>query len=200
MTPFNSTLAAVGVLAFAGLASAQTPAEKRLEAVAGRLEAAATRIERAPIAGEYRADAMELLVRPTWDRQVRTYQAADLFKPGTAVLTEAGHQHLANLATWLKDTAGEHDEIVVAALARPNRTDGPVDVLTTRQAEAIVAALKDHSLHKTAWLRWRTITPLGLGATPSPVADAGPIPTDGVQVCLFRQTARERGALWGLFD
>ena len=46
-------------------------------------------------------------------------RAADLFEPGTAMLTDRGRAHLTNAATWLKGVKDSKAEVVVAAFCDP---------------------------------------------------------------------------------
>lgn len=145
-------------------------------------------MQRLPIVRSYVEDAAAVLVRPTHRREVLTYNTADLFEPGTAVMTEAGRDHLTAAADWLKRVENDDAEVAVTALCDPDdrtQTAASAAELTRKQAESVVAFLKDSKAHKIGWVSRRTITPVGLGFGPSPVVEPGPLPPSYLQVVLF---------------
>jgi hypothetical protein len=146
-------------------------------------------VQRMPLIRNYVENADALLVRPDCRHEKFTYNPRDLFEPGTAILHDAGRQHLANLAELLKSQFAKAKlEIVVAALADPNDTtltSGGAYELTRKQAEAVIAALKADGAHKTSFFsKNHPLTPLGLGTGPSPVVEADALPAR-VQVFAF---------------
>ena len=147
-------------------------------------------LQRLPLVRSYVEDAAGILVKPTHHRDALTYNAIDLFEPGTAILTGAGKDHLNHAATWVKDAATDKSEIAVAALCDPNdaaQTSASAAELTRRQAAAALAHLRDQKAHKTGFWTWRnrTCTPIGLGMGPSPVVSTEPLPASYLQVVVF---------------
>jgi hypothetical protein len=147
-------------------------------------------IKRLPIVRSYVQDAAGLLIRPDCDRYRRSYNAADLFEPNTAVLSAAGRQHLDNLGGWLKEMRVKNSEVVAAAFADPHSPD-PADFtrrLTEAQAEGVCTYLKEHhKANKTGWWFWSTrkVTALGMGTAPTPVPEPEPLPPARVEIVVF---------------
>jgi virulence factor Mce-like protein len=145
-------------------------------------------IGRLPIIRGYVEDAAALLVKPAHKREAMTYRSADLFQPGTAVLTDRGRAHLTNAATWLKNVTNPKAEVVVAAFCDPadkDQTAASAMELTKKQAESVVEFFKGQGVHKLGWTTRRKMTPLGMGMNPSPVVEKEPPPASNVQVLLF---------------
>lgn len=143
---------------------------------------------RLPIVRNYVENAVELLVRPNHHRASWVYQTADLFEPGTALLSYAGQVHLNNLTHTLKANGHKQADIVVAAYWDPrDSTQTPASALelTRKQAEAVIAHFKICNVHKLGPVSRRKLTPLGLGISPSPVVEAEPLPPCAIQVLLF---------------
>lgn len=141
-------------------------------------------VQRLPVIRGYVEDQRALLVRPGHRRQAFSYAAGDLFEPGTAVLTDAGRDHLANMAAHLRTRLDAKAEVVVTAGGDPAGTPN-AEALTRQRAEVAVAFLKERGAHKMGWWTRRSVTPVGLGGDPDPVPDpdrpAGPY----VQVVVF---------------
>ena len=73
------------------------------------------------------------------------YNAADLFEPGTAILTAAGKGHLGAVVSWLKGQKDDRAEVVVAARHDPadkDQSGASAAELTRKRAEAGVEFLK----------------------------------------------------------
>jgi phospholipid/cholesterol/gamma-HCH transport system substrate-binding protein len=147
-------------------------------------------IQRMPIIRSYVEDHAAILVRPTWKREEVTYQAATLFEPGTAILTEAGKHHLEEVAAWLKGVHNDKAEVVIAARCDPaDKTQTPASAgeLTKKQAEVAVDYLKGQGVHKIGWWTRRKMIPLGLGVHESPIRED--LPASFVQVNLYLPTS-----------
>lgn len=145
-------------------------------------------IARLPIIRGYVQDANALLVRPAHTRSRMSYDARDLFQPGTAILTDGGRKHLDAVATWLRGVENDDAEVVVVAFADPedpSQTPGSAFEVTKKQSEVVIEFLKDQGIHKLGWTSRRKMTPLGMGATPSPVVEKEPLPASNLQVLLF---------------
>lgn len=145
-------------------------------------------VQRLPIVRGYVTDTAALMVRPDCRREVTAYNTADLFEPGTAILSEGGKAHLTYVVEWLKGVRDDRAEVVVAALCDPNdpgQTAASAGELTKKQGEAVAEYLKAAGAHKMGWWTRRKITPLGLGTGPPPVVEKGPLPPSYVQVLLF---------------
>lgn len=136
------------------------------------------------------ADQTPVLVRPTCRREVRTFHAAHLFEPGTALLTDDGREHLRNLLDWVRER-DRADLVAVAQVDPADRTQTSASAaeLTRKQAEAVVEFLKAQGAHKTGLISRRKMTAVGLGFGPSPVVEPDPIPPTYVQVVLFTPAA-----------
>lgn len=140
-----------------------------------------------PIVRSYVQDATAILVRPAMQRQRWTFQAKDLFLPGTASLHQDGAVHMNNMANILKEDKAKGSEIVVAAFfSAEDRSQTPSAALemTRGQAEVIVNHLKGCSVHKMGVVSRRKVTPLGMGTALSP-AEPEPHAPSHVQILLF---------------
>lgn len=145
-------------------------------------------LARLPIVRSYVEDANALLVRPTHRRERMMYNAADLFEPGSAIRRDDAGPHFNAMAHWLKGVGDKKAEVVVVAYADPADpalTPGAALELTRRQAEAVVSYFKAEGVHKLGWTARRTMTPLGMGTNPPPVAEKDALPPANVQVLLF---------------
>lgn len=145
-------------------------------------------ISRMPVVRSYVENSAALLVRPDMRRDRRVYQANDLFLPRTALITEGGVTHLERNLHWFNETGGGKAELVVVAYADPNDAElTPASALETtrKQAEFVVQFYRDRGVHKLGWVSRRTITPLGMGFSPSPVVEREPVPAANVQLILF---------------
>ncbi len=145
-------------------------------------------VQRMPIVRGYVEDSTAVLVRPDWRRDKSNYNTADLFEPGTAILTETGRNHLAVSASWLRGLPNDKSEVVIAALCDPNdklQTSASAGELTRKQSEAVVEFLKGQGAHKIGWVSRRKFTPVGLGFGPAPVVEKDPLPPSYLQVLVF---------------
>ena len=145
-------------------------------------------LQKMPLVRNYVEDPVAVLTRPEARRETRTYNAGDLFEPGTSILTEGGKTHLGTIAVWLKDVKDREADVVVTAGHDPadtTRSAAVAEELTRKQCDAVVEFLKASGAHKMGWVTRRKITPLGLGTGPHPVASAEPIPPSFLQVVLF---------------
>ncbi len=141
-----------------------------------------------PIVRGYVEDSAALLVRPAHRRERMAYNTADLFEPGSAVMSDAGRAHLGAVVEWLGGVKDSRPEVVVAAFcdpADPRQTPASATELTRKQAEVVVEFLKDRGVHKLGWTTRRKMTPIGLGQGPSPVVETEPLPASNLQVLLF---------------
>ena len=146
-------------------------------------------ISRLPvIRGYVPDDPVALLNRPTHRREVHSFNAADLFEPNSAILTDAGRGHLTNESAGLKQISSDAADIVVAAVTDPadKTRAGPAAVeLTRARADAAAGFLKDQGVHKIGFFTSRRkVSAVGLGAAPPPAPDPAATP-DCVQVIVF---------------
>ncbi len=139
-------------------------------------------VQKLPLIRGYVADTHSLLVRPTFRRQAFSYRADDLFEPGTAILSDAGRDHLLGLLPHVKTGLDPKAEVVVSAGGEGGPTAGP---LTKQRADGVVAFLRDKGAHKMGWWSRRTMTAVGLGADPDPVHDPDRPAGPWVQVLIF---------------
>lgn len=145
-------------------------------------------IARMPIIRGYVENADTILVRPAHTRERLTYNAADLFEPGSAILSENGKGHLLAVVNWLKEVKNDKADVVVVAfhnLNDPNQTPVSAMELTKKQSEKVIEFLKSYGVHKLGWTTRRKMTPLGMGMNPSPVVEKEPLPPSNVQIQLF---------------
>lgn len=145
-------------------------------------------ISKLPLVRGYVEDPVPLLVRPTHARERMAFAEDDLFQPGTAVLTDAGRTYLQGVGKWLKPVKNNDADVVVAAFHDPadkRQTAASAQELTRKRADAVVEYLKSTGVHKLGWFARRKMTPLGLGANPSPVVEAQKVPPSRVEVLLF---------------
>ncbi len=145
-------------------------------------------VSRLPIVRSYVENANVILVRPECRREAMTYNANDLFEPGTAILTDTGRQHLDAVIVWVKGQTNAKAEVVVVAAIDPGdavQSHATAEQLTRKQAEVVAEHLKYHGSHKMGWWSRRKVTALGLGKAGSPVAEKEKLPANSVQVLLF---------------
>jgi hypothetical protein len=145
-------------------------------------------VARLPIVRNYVESATAILVRPDCRREAMTYNAHDLFEPGTAILTDTGRAHLEAVVTWLKGQANGKTEVVVAAASDPADalvSSATAEQLTRKQAEIVAEHLKYHGAHKMGWWSRRKVATVGLGGGGSPVTATEPLPANYVQVLTF---------------
>lgn len=144
-------------------------------------------LQKLPIVRGYVENPVALVVRPDCRREALTFNARDLFEPGSAILTADGRRHLSAVAEWLK-ARDSRAEVVIAARhdpADPGQSPAAAAELTRKQAEAAVEFLRSNGAHKMGWWSRRTLTPVGLGSGPPPVPERGPLPPSYLQVMAF---------------
>lgn len=145
-------------------------------------------LSKLPLVRSYVEDATAILVRPTCRKELFAFNAIDLFEPDTAILTEAGHEHLKNLAEMIRMASNSKTEIVVATQhdpADPRQTSASALELTRKRSEVTAECLKQHRAHRINWVSSRAVVSLGLGTGMSPAVPDRPLPPSHVQVILF---------------
>jgi phospholipid/cholesterol/gamma-HCH transport system substrate-binding protein len=146
-----------------------------------------------PISGYFRdrgfQDIEKVLYRPGSTHESRSFPAEDLFRPGTAILTDGGRSRLDEFARWFKDHRWDDStEVVVAAYTDGANGPSNARILTQEQAQAVRAYLDDqHNLFSLSWFRKRKSAAVGFGTshpqtTLGALADA---PSKRVDVVLF---------------
>lgn len=148
-------------------------------------------VSRLPIVRSYVENANALLIRPDCRREAMNYNAADLFEPGTAILTDGGRYHLEAVVAWIKGQTNGKTEVVVAAASDPGdstQTHATAEQLTRKQAEVVAEHLKFHGAHKMGWWSRRKVTPIGLGKGGSPAVEKDKLPANSLHVLLFTPT------------
>lgn len=144
-------------------------------------------MQKLPLVRGYVEDPVALLARPDCRREAMSYNAADLFEPGTAILSAAGRENLAAAAAWVK---GQPDkaEVVVAARHDPadkDQSPGSAAELTRKRAEAGAEFLRAAGATRIGWWSRRKATTVGLGSGPPPVPEKEPLPPAYLQVVVF---------------
>lgn len=145
-------------------------------------------VQKLPVIRGYVEDSAALMTRPECRKEAVVYSTVDLFETNSAILNEAGHKHLNDVATWLKSQSNSKSEVVIVALCDPTRTDispAAAGELTKKQTEAAMEYLKAQKAFRISWVSSRKVMPLGLGQGPSPVVEAKPMPASWLQVLLF---------------
>ena len=144
-------------------------------------------MQKLPLVRGYVEDPVALLARPDCRREMVWFDAAALFEPGTAILTPAGRDKLAEAGAWVK---GHPDkaEVVVAARHDPadqGQTPGSAAELTRKRAEAGAEFLRASGANKIGWWSRRKTTAVGLGSGPPPVPEKEALPPAYLQVVVF---------------
>lgn len=145
-------------------------------------------LSKLPLVRGYVEDAVALLVRPAHAREKMAYRAEDLFRPGTAILSDAGKAHLAAVVKWLAAVKNKDADVVVVSFrdqADTSQTAASAQELTKKQSEVVVEFLRAAGVHKLGWFSRRTMTPLGMGFNPTPVVEAEKSTASRVEVLLF---------------
>ena len=132
-------------------------------------------------------DPERALIRPDCKARSWSFPAADLFEPGTALLTPQGKQKLQTDGKECAKETKAGSEIVVASYGPPGDGSGiPGRLLTERQAEAVAEHLKAaFTIQKTGWLSWRRVTTLGMGDQPPPGGKPPLEPAPRLEIWLF---------------
>jgi phospholipid/cholesterol/gamma-HCH transport system substrate-binding protein len=145
-------------------------------------------VAKLPIVRNYVESPASLMVRPDLRRESINYSTADLFEPNSAILSEMGRSHLENLSTRLKNLTNAKTEVVIVAARDPmdsTQTATSAELLTKKQAEAVVEYLKTAKATKIGWWTHRKVNAIGLGTNPSPVVEPEKLPPSYLQVLLF---------------
>jgi phospholipid/cholesterol/gamma-HCH transport system substrate-binding protein len=173
--------------AFVDMVHQGTKTLAKSEETATTLQQDADALKRVPVLGAYIEDPTALLQRYKGDRQRRIYNAADLFEPGRAVLSEQGRQHLDGLAPWLRTMKRPGSDVVIVAYADPHSVNPQAaHALTRQESETVCDYLKTkQGVQKIGWFSSRKVTPLGLGVEPPPTPEAEPLPPDRVEIQIF---------------
>jgi phospholipid/cholesterol/gamma-HCH transport system substrate-binding protein len=145
-------------------------------------------VSRLPIVRNYVENATAMLVRPDCRSEAMTYDAADIFEPDSAILSDDGKTHLRAVALWMKNQPNSNTEAVVvcgrggADASQPNAI---VEHLTRKQAEVALEYLKANGAHKMGWWSRRKVSALGLGRAPSPAVESEKAPANFLRVFAF---------------
>src|SRR5205823_1757311 len=134
---------AAGPLADGRLRAAEAPdfakAAAQLGDAAGKITKTADKI--GATADETKELVRDVRAGQAARREAMSYNTADLFEPGTAILTDTGRTHLAAVVGWLSGVRNDKADVVVAALCDPNdraQTSASAYELTKKQGEAVV--------------------------------------------------------------
>jgi phospholipid/cholesterol/gamma-HCH transport system substrate-binding protein len=147
-------------------------------------------IKTMPIIRSYVVDPHKLLNRPDCTFIRKVLPASKLFRPGRAVLTDAGRENLAEVAAWLNENKESDSEVVVAAYAPRSQDFEAAQTLTQKQSEVVCNYLtSNYKVHKTGWWFWkkRPVKPVGCATMASPIpGDAKKkMPAARVEVLVF---------------
>jgi hypothetical protein len=129
-------------------------------------------IKTMPIIRNYVVDPHKLLNRPDCTFVRKVLAEYKLFRPGRAVLTDAGRKELAQVAAWLNDHKENGSEVVVAAYAPRGQDFEAAQTLTQKQSEVVCNFLtSNYKVHKTGWWFWkkRPVKPVGCATMASPI-------------------------------
>lgn len=127
----------------------------------------------------------DLLFRPGQKRETRPFRTADLFKPGTSVLSDAGKARLDEIALWLNEIKPSGSEVVVAAFDQSEPQSQRAQKLTQEQAGAVRTYLVDlHSVHKLGLFSRRSVVAAGFGNAKAGDEDAK-TPPQRVEIVLY---------------
>ncbi|MFO0935989.1 MAG: MlaD family protein [Gemmataceae bacterium] len=145
-------------------------------------------IAKLPLVRGYVEDATAILVRPTCRKEEYPFNTTDLFDGESAILSEAGKEHLRSLAEMIKAESTAKTELVVVSQHDPEdtrQTASSALELTRKRSEVVAEYLKLQKAHRISWVSSRTVTTLGLGMGTSPVVPSRPLPPSHVAVILF---------------
>jgi phospholipid/cholesterol/gamma-HCH transport system substrate-binding protein len=147
-------------------------------------------IKTMPIIRSYVVDPHKLLNRTDCTFVRKTVTASKLFRPGRAVLTDAGRRKLGEVAEWLNDHKEKGTEVVVAAYAPRGEDFQDAQTLTQKQSEVVCDYLtSNYKVQKTGWWFWskRPVKPVGCGTMASPIpGDAKrKVPPARVELLVF---------------
>jgi phospholipid/cholesterol/gamma-HCH transport system substrate-binding protein len=145
-------------------------------------------IKSMPIVRNYVVDINKELIRPECQRHCKWFREEELFQPETALLTDAGRQHLDKAAAWMNGLKQEGSEIVVASFADPQQDADRAQILTRKQSEAVVDYLrKQHQVHRMGFWWWsnRRVVALGCGTAAPPVSGSSDLPRPRIELLVF---------------
>ena len=132
-------------------------------------------------------DRDHVLFKPGSERTSRLMAADDLFRPGGAILTDAGQKRLDEVGAWFNRAKQTKSEVVIAAFTDEVEPADRARILTQEQADAVRNYLvKKHGINSVGWFGSRKIAAVGFGAEPPevPIVDPG-VPSRRVEVILF---------------
>ena len=132
-------------------------------------------------------DRDHVLFKPGSERASRTVAADDLFRPGQAILTDAGRKRLDEVGTWFNRAKQSKSEVVIAAFTDDAQPADQAKILTQEQADSVRNYLvKQHGISSLGWFGTRKVAAVGFGVQPPEVAALDPgAPGRRVEVILF---------------
>jgi hypothetical protein len=139
-------------------------------------------------------DPDRLYYRPNSTRTAQVFASADLFQPGSAILTDAGRGLLDRYAKEFKDHHWpDSAEVVIAAFLGSAKDEAAARVLTQDQAKAVRTYFEQkYKLFDIAFFRQRKVAAVGFG-TKAPriegaaadTADSEPKPPDRIEILVY---------------
>ncbi len=132
-------------------------------------------------------DRDNVLFKPGSERSSRLLVADDLFRPGGAILTDAGRKQLDDVGVWFNRTKQAKSEVVIAAFTDADDSADRARILTQEQADAVRNYLvSKYAISSTGWFGTRKVASVGFGAQPPEVVLVDPgVPPRRVEVILF---------------
>ena len=132
-------------------------------------------------------DRDQVLYKPGAERASRMLAADDLFRPGQAILTDAGRRQLDDVGAWFNRAKQAKSEVVIAAFADDGQANDQARILTQEQADSVRNYLvKRHAISSLGWFGTRKVAAVGFGGRAPEIAalDQG-APSRRVEVILF---------------
>ncbi|WP_419192902.1 MlaD family protein [Kolteria novifilia] len=121
-----------------------------------------------PVKGWF-SDRYDILVRPEAETFRKIFAEEELFEAGRAILTDGGRAKLDEVATWIHDFDHHQSDVVVAGFAADMQDGRLADLMSQKQAEAVLEYLTyQHGIQRTGWLTRRTADAHGFGNLPAP--------------------------------
>lgn len=132
-------------------------------------------------------DRDNVLFKPGSERASRLLAADDLFRPGGAILTDAGRQRLDEVGAWFNRAKQSKSEVVIAAFTDDQGPPDRARILTQEQADSVRNYLVGkYGINAVGWFGSRKIAAVGFGAQAPEVALVDPgVPPRRVEVILF---------------